>query len=332
MPDLTHAITNTHGLPAFWVAACERAIGVRKIDAAYSVTDLIRPVHQSILIRAYGEECSEDASLFANRLMGTGLHAILEQAGNTTHGVIAEKRLSGVFGGVVVSGATDQFSSSDDSDETLVHAGTVWDVKTCRASAVTQFNEGRSKSDWECQVNAYAELWRRYGIGVDAVKILAVMKDWSWRDAGRKPGYPQAQVAVLELPLWPSSKVVQWIENRVTAHEIARKHYEQSGAIPAPCSPEERWSAPESWAVHSSQNGERSARAHRVFEHGDYENPAAAAIEEADEMNSKQRALAPSKRKHYEPVHRPGEDVRCRPLFCRVAQKCSYYQQFGIKA
>lgn len=327
-----HPLTNHSSLPRFWVRACEQMCAPRdRAGADYTVTELLRPAYQALLLEKYGPTTPEDVSLFGDRMLGVGVHRALEVGAKRLEdgavlGGFSEVRLSSTFAGKVVSGATDQFELlQGNDDETFLDQteGVLWDLKTCRVWAVTWFLKGRGKNEWEAQVNAYAELWRRAGFTPKALKILAVMKDWSFRDAERgDEGYPKHQEVVLEMPLWSPEKAVAFIEGRVEAHEKARRVGEKKTPI---CTPEERWAKEDAWAVHSFVGGEQSARAHRVFD------TEAEAEAECEDVNRKQLSKAPSARKHYEVVFRKGEDTRCRPRFCRICSSCSYWSANGIK-
>jgi hypothetical protein len=81
----------------------------------------------------------------------------------------------------------------------------VRDYKTTSSWAV--MNE---KIEWEQQLNIYAWLVENVkGKIVDSVGIVAIIRDWSRREAAKNPDYPQAPVKEIPINLMALSKSVQ---------------------------------------------------------------------------------------------------------------------------
>jgi hypothetical protein len=114
------------------------------------------------------------------------------------------------------------------------------DYKTTSVWAV--MNE---KIEWEQQLNIYAWL-------VDTVKedffvkdlgIVAIIRDWSRREANRNSDYPQAPVKEIPIKLWTYEEQEAFIKDRITHHSACEFAMETDGDLP-PCTPEEMWEKP----------------------------------------------------------------------------------------
>jgi hypothetical protein len=175
----------------------------------------------------------------------------------------------------------------------------VADYKTTGAWAV--MNE---KIEWEQQLNIYAWLVEKTKrIPVKKIEIIAIIRDWSRRDA--REGYPEAPIKVLDINLWPYEEREAFIKSRITAHSDASLATE-IGESYAPCTPTEMWEKPTTYAIKKIGN----KRATSVFE----------IKEEADAELEKLG-------KSYELEVRPGERTRCKE-FCQVSQFCKQYLEY----
>lgn len=249
-----------------------------------SVTQLIGPARKVALEITHADEITEDASDRIWSLMGQSIHAILERANRKG---IAERRLSIEIEGWKISGGMDLY----DED------GTLTDYKTTSAYAV----KDGGKDEWEKQLNVYAEILRANGSQVKALKVVALLRDWSKMEAKRNPEYPQAQVAILSVPLWPEEIAKRYIRERVIVHQQARI------SLPL-CTDDERWARPDVWAV--MKKGQKKA----VKLHGSAESASLHANQD------------PS----LSVVHRPGVNTRCEN-YCSVAKFCTQNQTLKTK-
>jgi hypothetical protein len=150
---------------------------------------------------------------------------------------------------------------------------------------------GKTKLEWEYQLNLLRLLALRSGIEVDTLRIIAILRDWSKMKARTDKDYPQAQVVPVEIPVWPIAVAEQFMEARVRAHQDPN---------PPPCTDEERWKEPDVWAV--MKVGRKSA----VKLH---DTESAAAAHAAD--LGKGHSIA----------HRPGGYRRCAD-YCSVSHAC----------
>lgn len=271
-------LTNRANLPQAIVDAV-RNDGYDRGDADISVTGLLRPPRLSALEEKHKDELTEDASDRIWSLLGQSVHTILERASREG---IAERRLTVEVEGWRVSGAMDCY---------YPEKGLLQDYKTVTAY---KFKDGQAPMEYQQQCNLYAALLRRNGDTVTRLEIVGILRDWSKMEARRDPSYPQAQVVVIPVPVWPAEQAEAFLRERVILHKQARL------SLPE-CTPEERWQKPTFYAV-MKPGQKRSLR--------NYTSRA-----EAEEHAARVGAQV---------VERPGESVRCS-AYCPVSQFCSQY-------
>lgn len=140
-------------------------------------------------------------------------------------------------------------------------------------------------------MNLYAELLRRANHPVKRLELVAIYRDWSKMRA-QDSSYPQSQVCVFEVPLWPESEAARFLEERVRLHKEA----EEGNFIE--CTAEERWERPTKYAL--MRRGRKSAL--KLYD--SYEE-AQAAVVQSDQYV----------------VTRPGSSIRC-DAYCAVSAFC----------
>lgn len=271
-------ITNKLGLPQPLVDAVKND-GYSKGDADISATGLLKPPRIAALEALYVGELSEDASDRIWSLFGQAMHTVLERA-NTD--AIAERRLSVKVLEWTISGSMDAYYDH----------GLLQDYKFV---TVYKFKDGGVPKEYEQQLNIYAYILRKHGHAIERLQIVGILRDWSKLEASRDPSYPQSQVVVRDVPLWPAEIAEKFVEARVRVHQEARKE------LPL-CSAEDRWEKPTKWAV-MKNGGERAVK---LF---DTESAAADYATRSAE---------------YFVEKRPGEATRCK-AYCSVAQFCTQY-------
>ena len=272
-------LTNELNLPQPLVDAVKND-GYTRGGAAFSVTQLLAPPRIGALIEKHFDEIEEDVSSRIWSLFGQAMHTVLERASTTG---VTERRLSIEVEGVTVSGGMDRY-----------HDGLLQDYKFVTAY---KFKDLTVAPEYEQQLNAYAAILRASGHPVKELQIVGILRDWSKMDALKDPNYPQRQVVVRTVRIWPASEALEFIRTRVVLHKQARV------TLPE-CSPNDQWARPDTWAVMKKGN----VRATKVFE-----NPVGAA-----EMAATNPA--------FNVVHRPGEKIRCK-AYCSVSAFCSQYQR-----
>jgi len=285
-------ITNKHGLPETIVNALKRPT-YSKGNANLSVTELIDSPRISQLKRAHADELEQDASEMVWSLFGGAVHGLLEHGKGDNH--IIEERIHAEIDGWKISGAVDLQTVTD---EGIV----VSDYKTTSAWAV--MNE---KPAWAEQLNIYAWLIEHVKkIPVTGLEIVAIIRDWSRRDAEMKEAYPNAPIVSIDIPLWSFEERQAFVRKRLHQHADAHMCTTLGDELPQ-CSPEEMWEKPSSWAVKKPKN----VRATAVF-----------LLEE--QAKEKVAELG----KEYVIEFRPGERTRCK-TYCPVNQFCSQWAEYG---
>jgi len=286
-------ITNKFGIPETLVALASRDY-YSKGSSDYSVTEIISPPRIQRLRRKHYDEMEQDASDMIWMLLGTALHVVAERSEVSGH--TNEERLSAGVNGVVLSGAIDL--QKDEADGI-----TITDYKFTSAWALMN-----DKPEWEQQQNIYKYLVERVKKKpVKGLKICALIRDWSRRDAQNKPDYPQAPIQIVDIPIWTFDRTEAFIKERIELHRDSKVNADWNEELPL-CSDEERWVRPTTYAV--KKEGRKTAI--RVFEE---QGEAEALLKEM-----------PDKDKGFIEI-RKGEAVRCTGNFCGVSQWCSQFQK-----
>jgi hypothetical protein len=285
-------ITNKFNVPETLVALATRDY-YTKGKSDYSVTEIISPPRIQRLRREHFEEIEQDVSDMLWMLLGTALHVVAERSEVSGH--TNEERLSVGIDGIILSGAIDL--QKDEADGI-----TITDYKFTSAWALMN-----DKPEWEQQQNIYKYLVERVKKKpVKGLKICALIRDWSRRDAQNKADYPQAPIQVIDIPMWTFDRTEHFIKERVEMHRDSKVNADWGEELPL-CSEEDRWVRQTTYAV--KKEGRKTAI--RVFDTQD----------EADALLKEM----PEKDKGFIEI-RKGEAVRCTGNFCGVSQWCSQFQ------
>lgn len=284
-------LTNKYNLPQTFMNVLHRN-SYTKGKAHLSATELISSPRIVQLRKLNWDYLEEDVSDKVWAIFGTAIHSVLELGKDENH--IIEQRLHANIDGWDISGAVDLQKTEHDG---IV----ISDYKTTGAWAV--MNE---KADWEQQLNIYAWLVEKVKkVPVKKVEIIAIIRDWSRRDAKVKEGYPEAPVKVIDVPLWPFELREDFIKARVKLHSDAHFATEVGGDLPF-CTPAEMWEKETVWALRKTGNV-RAKSLHKTQEEAEK------ALEEAG--------------KGFEIDVRPGERTRCEN-FCQVREFCKQYKEY----
>lgn len=284
-------LTNKHNIPQTFVNVLERPT-YNKGKANLSVTQLINSPKIVALTKKFEDEIEQDVADMVWSIFGSAVHKVLEHGQDENH--IVEERLHAEVDGWKISGAIDlQIVHPDGID--------VRDYKTVSAWSV--MNE---KIEWEQQLNIYAWLVETVKkVPVKSLGIVAIIRDWSRREAARNPDYPQAPIKEIPIFTWGMLERKKLISDRIHAHSSCEFEIETDGKLPD-CTPEEMWEKPTVWAV-KKLGGARAKSVHQ-----DYQE----ALE----------ALARSGR-NYEIEVRPGSRTRCE-TFCPVNVYCQQWRDY----
>ena len=285
-------ITNKFNVPETLVALATRDY-YTKGKSDYSVTEIISPPRIQRLRREHYDEMEQDVSDMLWMLLGTALHVVAERSEVSGH--TNEERLSVGVNDIILSGAIDL--QKDEADGI-----TITDYKFTSAWALMN-----DKPEWEQQQNIYKYLVERVKKKpVKGLKICALIRDWSRRDAQYKADYPQAPIQVIDIPMWTFDRAEAFIKERVEMHRDSKVNADWGDELPL-CSDEDRWVRPTTYAV--KKDGRKTAI--RVF---DTQGEADALLKE---MSEKDKGFIEI---------RKGEAVRCTGNFCGVSQWCNQYQ------
>ena len=235
-------------------------------------------------------------------LFGSAVHNILEHGKDDHH--IVEERLHLEFDGWKISGAIDL--QEVEPNGTI----SISDYKVTGAWAV--MNE---KEDWHRQLNIYAWMVEKVKkVPVGKLQIIAIIRDWSARDAGTKEGYPPSPVATIDIPLWSFEDREAYVSKRIDDHGAALFEMETDGEMPD-CTPEEMWEKKTTYALKKNAN----VRATSVH----------TALVDAEEALAKATSAA-KKNESFSIEIRLGERTRCKG-YCQVSQFCKQYQTYLTK-
>ncbi len=283
-------LTNKFGLPDTIVNVLKRP-HYSKGDSHISVTELLSPP-QIVQLRAkHDAEIEQDASEMVWSLFGTAVHNVLEH-GKDDHHIVEERIFTDVDGW--------RISGQIDLQEIYEDGIAIKDYKVTSAWAVQA-----EKADWHNQLNIYAWLVEKAkGVEVKSLQIVAIIRDWSRRDAVNKEGYPQAPIATIDIPIWPFQQREDLVLSRLNHHSEASLSVQIGHELPE-CTAEDMWEKPTTYAVKKTGG----VRAKRVF----------------DSRSEAETFLKTVK--DHEIETRLGGRTRCAS-FCNVSQFCSQYQQY----
>jgi len=290
-------LTNNFGMPETILNVIARP-QYSKGKANMSVTELLNSPRIVQLKRKHWEDLTEDAADMVWSIFGTAIHNILEHGKGDTH--VVEERIHVELDGMRISGAIDLQEISEDGI-------TVSDYKTTSAWAAMQ-----EKKDWHNQLNSYAYLVEKAkGIPVTKLQIVAIVRDWSRREAQYKEGYPKAPIVVIDIPLWPFAEREAYVRSRISLHGDALFEMETDGEMPN-CTSEEMWEKQTTYALKKDGN----VRAKSVHDTSEAADTALAAATEKAKKSEKFLIEV-----------REGGRTRCES-FCQVAPYCQQHQTY----
>ena len=290
-------LTNKFNLPQTFINVIHRPT-YSKGESHISATELLTSPRIVQLKHKHWEELETDASEMVWQLFGSAVHGILEHGKDDHH--IVEQRLYAIFDGWTLSGQMDL-------QEVFEDGIIISDYKVTGAWSV--MNE---KQDWHNQLNVYAWLIARAkGVPVKGAQIIAIIRDWSAREAQTKEGYPPSPIATIEIPLWSYEEQEAYINTRLALHNEAYFATHAGGDMPE-CTSDDMWEKKTSYAVKKDGN----VRAKSVHE----------TREAADEALAQAQSKA-KKGESFILEVREGERTRCKS-YCQVSQFCNQYQTY----
>lgn len=279
-------ITNNANLPEALVKACETR---RHNDPGrLSATTLLQGTKQILLTDRHWDELTEDVADRIWAIFGTAGHKTLEHEGEND---FTEEPMSSDLDGIKITGRIDNYNMKE---------GVISDYKFVKAYKIT----GKKFDDWRRQGLIYAWLLIKNGFEVKKCQFIALIKDHSKWDAKRNSSYPQEQVYVYSFDVTPEGleEIEAFIKEKIAEYKRCRELADDD--IP-PCSPEERWDNPTTFAV--KKEGNKKATKANI-----------PTLEEAEK-------IAAEKGKGFVVEERPGASARCAG-FCSCCGFCNFYR------
>ena len=204
-------LTNEYDAPEVFLRAV-RGHPYSKGDADFSVTGLLQPPQIARLKNKHWEHLTSDVRDEVWKLLGSGVHAVLENHGSGA----TEVRLFSEYNGVKISGAVDVIDGTHLTDYKV---SSVWTTKR------------KLNPNWEAQLNLYAWLLQQNGGEVDELTIVVICRDWV-KSRADQDGYPDSPIVSIPVPIWSDSKRDAFIAERVRIH---------TAEDTVSCTNEERW-------------------------------------------------------------------------------------------
>ncbi len=144
---------------------------------------------------------------------------------------------------------------------------------------------------------------------ISELEVVPMLRDWFKSQARTNKAYPQAQIFRIPVERWPLARKEAYLRERIRVHKAARA-ITNPAALPE-CSPEERWTKDEAYAV--MKRGNKNAIRNGVFK--------------GSEASDLAHALAATLPTGHYVEHRPGERTRCLDNWCGVAAQCSQWKE-----
>ena len=280
-------ITNYYNLPEPLVSAVSAGIRIPK-DKSISTTQLIDSPQIRVLRKYNWHKIEEDVSDMIWMLLGTSVHAVLEQADTSNH--IADEKLPPVIRkGWNITGIPDL----------LDNEGVLSDWKV---TSVFSFLLG-VKESWTAQLNVYRWLYYYCGFNIKKLQIVAILRDWQKSKLLTDSKYPQCPVHMQNVPMWDIGVTEKYVTDRLELHQTVEQAYLIDGSM-LDCTDEERWTKPSTWAVKKKGN----KKATRVL------NTEDEALKWIEAKELPERTLLDIE-------HRPGSNIRCES-YCSVSTFC----------
>ena len=233
-------IIDTFGLPEAVVNAVkndkyDRGEPLEGTVGIYTPSSMSTPPQVAELYRQYDDEIEEEAVTRVWSLLGSSVHNILELGAEHAGHEYAEERMFAklevpAYGIYTISGMIDNRAPLEQA---------INDYKV--TSVWTIINGGRD--EWIDQLNIYAWLIRQNGGEVERLRIFALLRDWSWREALKSDRYPSTPIIEWPIIRKNDDMIEAHMRARIAVHEDAR-----SGRV-EPCSDEDRWATEKRYAL-----------------------------------------------------------------------------------
>lgn len=297
-------LTNKLGLPEPLVKSA-LSFTSQPRPGKLSVSELGQPPRIRALKIKHWESLSEDASDRIWALFGSAVHKILEMYGAKTEGVTAEEFIKMTVHGYEIRGVFDLLSG----DDVVIDGSTLWDYKVTSVYSVKE----EYKKEWVEQLNTYAAMLRELkGLNITSLKIVAMLRDHSKRDAANPPAhwrdYPKHPVKVIDIPVWDQDMALDYLRRRVLMH----KRVDESGELPE-CSEVDRWATPSKWKVYAKGKMQRAISGGVCDTEAGADEVIAMKVEKGDKASDYVKRFV------------KGESRRCAE-YCQVSKFCDQWR------
>lgn len=281
-------ITNKLNMPEAFVKAIQNTR--HNAEKCLSATTLLKGTKEIILTDRHFDEIEVDAADEVWAIFGTAVHSILEHQEDEA---FKEESFSVDVLDYKVTGKVDRYDMKNETIED-------WKTASCWKVIYKDFE------DWHKQGMIYAWLLKQSGLNVRHIRFVALLKDHSKSEAKKRTDYPQSPVFIYEFDVKPEEMTGIEALIKAKVFEVSCNADKADDEI-AGCTPSERWSSPEKWAV--MKEGRKTA-----VKLCDSEEEAADFID----------LLEKDKDKHTI-EQRKGVDKKCED-YCPCASFCSYYK------
>lgn len=247
----------------------------RPIPNRYSASDIKDPPWMRMLKEHNWDNIEVDISDMMWMLMGLAPHYIIQ--GGAPEDALAEEKMTVDINGFTIVCIPDLWQNKEITD---------WKI-----TSVWSFLLG-DKPEWEKQLNIYKWMYSKHGFETDKLTIHAILRDWQKPKTLTDPKYPKIAFHSVDVPVWTDDYTENVIRDWIAGMDI-----------PEPCSDEQKWARPTTWAV--MREGRKTAL--RVF------------TSEEEACNYLLLQNTPPKTSI---VKREGEYTRCKS-YCQVSKFCS---------
>lgn len=209
-----------------------------KEGADFSVTEILKPPQLTYLNQLHDSKAMPIYKGYMS-LLGTALHAYLETL--APEEAIIEKRFYHEF---IIDGEKYKLGGKPD----FIHDNVLNDYKFILTNGRPKENKPKPDHVNQAYVNAWLAIMN--GVNVDQAYVEYWFRDWNPSIAETQKSYPQTpniQLLVNESP-FNLEVIERFIIERLTLHVRAKK------GINTPCTDEERWKRPDTWALKKPKN------------------------------------------------------------------------------
>lgn len=204
-----------------------------KEGSDFTTTEILKPP-QITMLAAQHEPIARPLYQGFMALLGTGVHAALEQAGTANiKDLILEKRFFHTF---EIDGEKVKLGGKPD----YLWNGIINDFKLVLTTGAPS---GKPKPEhyWQGQFNSY--LAAKDGHDMRLASVEYIFRDWTYSRAKYSKSYPQEPRRTFVFDVLPMDEIEKQIIRRLTEHVRAKRGKSR------PCTRDEKWQHDDLWAL-----------------------------------------------------------------------------------